>query len=113
MVWLIIFFALSVSLPGCGYQFRVQGAGPTVGGAPEAATTRPHAPRLAILPIANSTYEANFEVKLANYLDYATEDFDVTCVGSSRLGPGRKSWALRPGPISICPDRSCRSRCRP
>lgn len=68
VVWLIIFFALSVSLPGCGYQFRVQGAGPTVGGAPEAATTRPHAPRLAILPIANSTYEANFEVKLANYL---------------------------------------------
>ena len=29
---------------------------------------RPHAPRLAILPIANSTYEPNFEVKLANYL---------------------------------------------
>lgn len=55
-------------LAACGYQFRVQGAGPTVGGEPEAAANRPQAPKLAILPIANTTYEPNFEVKLANYL---------------------------------------------
>ncbi len=52
----------------CGYQFRVQGAGPTIGGAPESEVKRPQAPRLAILPIVNSTYEPNFEIKLANYL---------------------------------------------
>jgi hypothetical protein len=46
----------------------VQGAGPTIGGAPESETKRPQAPRLAILPIANTTYEANLEIKLANYL---------------------------------------------
>lgn len=57
-----------MNLAACGYQFRVQGAGPTVGGGSEAVTKRPQAPRLAILPISNSTYEPNFEIKLANYL---------------------------------------------
>ncbi|HNL89894.1 MAG TPA: LPS assembly lipoprotein LptE [Nitrospira sp.] len=60
--------AMSLSLSACGYQFRVQGAGPTVGGAPETTTKRTQTPRLAILPISNTTYEPNFEIKLANYL---------------------------------------------
>lgn len=60
--------ALSLLLSACGYQFRVQGAGPTVGGAPETTTKRTQTPRLAILPISNATYEPNFEIKLANYL---------------------------------------------
>lgn len=59
---------LAMNASSCGYQFRVQGAGPTIGGAPESETKRPQAPRLAILPIANTTYEANLEIKLANYL---------------------------------------------
>ena len=59
---------LAVNVASCGYQFRVQGPGPTIGGAPESQTKRPQAPRLAILPISNSTYEPNFEIKLANYL---------------------------------------------
>lgn len=58
----------ALNVAACGYQFRVQGDGPTVGGASEAAAKRPQAPRLAILPITNTTYEPNFEVKLANYL---------------------------------------------
>ena len=57
-----------MNVASCGYQFRVQGAGPTIGGAPESEPKRPQAPRLAILPIVNSTYEPNFEIKLANYL---------------------------------------------
>ena len=60
--------ALSLLLSACGYQFRVQGAGPTVGGAAEQTTKRTQTPRLAILPISNTTYEPNFEIKLANYL---------------------------------------------
>lgn len=59
---------LAMNIAACGYQFRVQGAGPTLGGAPESEAKRPQAPRLAILPISNSTYEPNFEIKLANYL---------------------------------------------
>ena len=59
---------LAINMSSCGYQFRVQGAGPTIVGASESATKRTQAPRLAILPITNSTYEPNFEIKLANYL---------------------------------------------
>ena len=59
---------LAMNVASCGYQFRVQGAGPTIGGAPESEIKRPQAPRLAILPISNTTYEPNFEIKLANYL---------------------------------------------
>jgi hypothetical protein len=61
-----------VLLAGCGYQFRVQGAGPTIGGAaaggPVEPSTKPtNAPRLAILPLQNNTFEPNLELKLANY----------------------------------------------
>ena len=65
---LLVLCLSAMNLAACGYQFRVQGAGPTVGGAPEQTAKRAQAPRLAILPIANSTYEPNFEIKLANYL---------------------------------------------
>ena len=65
---LLVLYVSAMNLAACGYQFRVQGAGPTVGGAPEQTAKRAQAPRLAILPIANSTYEPNFEIKLANYL---------------------------------------------
>jgi len=56
-----------LAIAGCGYQFRVQGSGPTIGGAEEPAVKRAHAPRLAILPLQNSTFEPNLELKLANY----------------------------------------------
>ena len=59
---------LAMNVSSCGYQFRVQGAGPTIGGETESEIKRPQAPRMAILPISNSTYEPNLEIKLANYL---------------------------------------------
>ena len=59
---------LAMNVSSCGYQFRVQGAGPTIGGETESEIKRPQALRLAILPIVNSTYEPNFEIKMANYL---------------------------------------------
>ena len=64
---LLVLCLCAMNTTACGYQFRVQGAGPTIGGAAETAVKRSPAPRLAILPIANSTYEPNFEIKLANY----------------------------------------------
>ncbi|HJR76479.1 MAG TPA: LPS assembly lipoprotein LptE [Nitrospiraceae bacterium] len=62
------FCLLTMNIAGCGYQFRVQGAGPTVGGAEAkpASTTPP--PRMAIRTFDNRTYEANLEVKLTNYI---------------------------------------------
>ncbi len=55
-------------LAGCGYQFRVEGAGPTIGSA--AATSSPTSPppRLVVRTLENKTFEPNLEVRYTNYL---------------------------------------------
>ncbi len=59
--------ALVVSmLTGCGYQFRVGGAGPTIGGAPVTTSTEPP-PRLAIKTLTNNSFEPNLEARYTNY----------------------------------------------
>lgn len=59
--------ALVVSmLTGCGYQFRVGGAGPTIGGAPVTTSTEPP-PRLAIKTLINNSFEPNLEARYTNY----------------------------------------------
>lgn len=60
--------ALLATLVGCGYQFRVEGAGPTVGGA--AATSSPTLPppRLVLRTLENKSFEPNLEVRYTNYL---------------------------------------------
>jgi hypothetical protein len=52
---------------GCGYQFRVEGAGPTIGGTTEAAPSAPQ-PRLAIRLLRNASFEPNLEVRFTNYI---------------------------------------------
>lgn len=60
--------ALVVStLTACGYQFRVEGSGPTIGGATPTTSSEPP-PRLIIQPLANSSFEPNLEVRYTNYL---------------------------------------------
>jgi hypothetical protein len=59
---------MTMNIVGCGYQFRVQGAGPTVGGADPAATAAGPPPRMAIRTFDNRTFEANLEIKLTNYI---------------------------------------------
>ena len=54
-------------LAGCGYQFRVEGAGPTIGGANPSASQEP-APRLAIRTLMNKSFEPNLETRYTNYL---------------------------------------------
>ncbi|HKY72168.1 MAG TPA: LPS assembly lipoprotein LptE [Nitrospira sp.] len=52
---------------GCGYQFRVEGAGPTIGGtAAEPSTVPP--PRVSIRTLRNATFEPNLETRYTNYL---------------------------------------------
>ncbi len=64
---LLTFYFLLTALPAaCGYQFRVGGAGPTIGGgsaAPAAA-----APRLQIVNFTNMTVEPGLEVKYTTYV---------------------------------------------
>jgi hypothetical protein len=54
---------------GCGYQFRVEGAGPTIGGADRSAAQGP-APRLAIKTLVNRSFEPNLETRYTNYVRY-------------------------------------------
>ncbi|MBA5867946.1 MAG: hypothetical protein GDA67_14730 [Nitrospira sp. CR1.3] len=54
-------------LTGCGYQFRVEGAGPTIGGASSAAPATPP-PRVIIRTLENKTFEPNLEARFTNYL---------------------------------------------
>jgi outer membrane lipopolysaccharide assembly protein LptE/RlpB len=60
--------ALLALLTGCGYQFRVEGAGPTIGGA--AATSSPTSPppRLIVRTLENKSFEPNLETRYTNYL---------------------------------------------
>ncbi len=59
----LIFFGLA----GCGYQFRVEGAGPTLGGAGAAAPQGP-SPRLVIRTLTNRSFEPNLETRYTNYV---------------------------------------------
>lgn len=54
-------------LTGCGYQFRVEGAGPTIGGSHAAPSNQP-TPRLVIRTLVNNSFEPNLETRYTNYL---------------------------------------------
>jgi outer membrane lipopolysaccharide assembly protein LptE/RlpB len=57
--------AFAILLAGCGYQFRVEGAGPTVGGA-SAQKASPF--RIRIVNFENMTLEPNIELRYTNYV---------------------------------------------
>src|ERR1700757_4749895 len=54
-------------LTGCGYQFRVEGAGPTIGGASTPTSSGP-TPGLVIRTLENKSFEPNLETRYTNYL---------------------------------------------
>lgn len=59
--------AASLVLAGCGYQFRVEGVGPTIGGAQPAASQEPP-PRLIVQTLVNRSFEPNLETRYTNYI---------------------------------------------
>ncbi|MEK6763569.1 MAG: LPS assembly lipoprotein LptE [Nitrospirota bacterium] len=59
---------LSLSLSACGYQFRVEGAGPTIGGAATVSSFTSPPPRLVVRTLENRTFEPNLETRYTNYL---------------------------------------------
>lgn len=80
---LTFYMALILSLSSCGYQFRVQGAGPTVGGT-DATTARLGPPlRMLVRTLENRTLEANLEIKLTNYLRREFSGTGTQIVGES------------------------------
>lgn len=62
-----VLLAVTALVAGCGYQFGVEGPGPTIGSA-VAPKADAHAPRLSIVNLLNNTFEPNLEVKFTNYI---------------------------------------------
>jgi hypothetical protein len=63
-----LYLALSLSLSACGYQFRVEGAGPTIGAAAAVSPSTSPPPRLVVRTLENRTFEPNLETRYTNYL---------------------------------------------
>ena len=55
-------------LVGCGYQFRVEGAGPTIGSATGTSSPTSPPPRLIVRTLENKSFEPNLETRYTNYL---------------------------------------------
>ncbi len=55
-------------LVGCGYQFRVDGAGPTIGSATATSSPASPPPRLVVRTLENKSFEPNLESRYTNYL---------------------------------------------
>src|SRR6476620_5366840 len=65
--WLGVSCLAGLLLTGCGYQFRVEGAGPTVGGSTAPTSSIPQ-PRVVIRTLRNASFEPNLEVRFTNYI---------------------------------------------
>lgn len=69
-IWTVLFQLFTVHCllitVSCGYQFRVGGAGPTIGGGSAAPTAE--ASRLQIMNFTNMTTEPGLEVKYTTYV---------------------------------------------
>ena len=61
-------FACLALLAGCGYQFRVEGPGPTIGGPTATSSSTSPPPRLVVQTLENKTFEPNLETRYTNYL---------------------------------------------
>ena len=66
---MVAFSLLSLTLAACGYQFRVEGAGPTIGGS---SAPKAQAYRIKIVDFENLTIEPNIELR---YTTYARREF--------------------------------------
>jgi len=60
--------ACCLLLFGCGYQFRVEGAGPTIGSATATSSSTSPPPRMVVRTLENRSFEPNLEVRYTNYL---------------------------------------------
>ena len=63
-----LYLALSLLLSACGYQFRVEGAGPTIGSATGTSSSTSPPPRLIVRTLENKSFEPNLETRYTNYL---------------------------------------------
>ena len=86
-----------VSMSACGYQFRVAGQGPTIGGG---APTKPKAdaPTLTIVNFQNRSGEPNLETK---YAEYTRQEFATGSGTQVITGSGPSDLVLKGQIISV------------
>jgi hypothetical protein len=86
-----------VSMSACGYQFRVAGQGPTIGGG---APTKPQAytPTLTIVNFQNRSGEPNLETK---YAEYTRQEFATGSGTQVITGSGPSDLVLKGQIISV------------
>lgn len=86
-----------LSINGCGYQFRVAGQGPTIGGG---APTKPKAdaPTLTIANFQNLSAEPNLETK---YAQYTRQEFATGSGAQVIIGSGPSDLVLKGQIISV------------
>jgi outer membrane lipopolysaccharide assembly protein LptE/RlpB len=88
--------AISAVLFGCGYQFRVEGPGPVIGGSSDAARTGP-VPRMTIVDFENHTFEPNLEQRFTQYARHEFETGGVDVVNDRT----RADYLLKSQIISV------------
>ncbi|HJU04970.1 MAG TPA: LPS assembly lipoprotein LptE [Nitrospiraceae bacterium] len=97
------FFTLYVAgsplLTACGYQFRVEGAGPTIGGTSKTqAEAQANAPTLSVVNFDNRSFEPNLEVK---YTKYARHEFASGSGAQVVIGSEPSDLTLRGQILSV------------
>lgn len=86
-----------VSLSACGYQFRVAGQGPTIGGGAP-TTLKADAPTLTIANFQNLSGEPNLETK---YTEYTRQEFATGSGTQLITGSGRSDLVLKGRIVSV------------
>jgi len=89
--------AASILLAACGYQFQVEGPGPTIGAAKAVHEGKPDKPppRVRILTLENKAFQPNLEVK---YTSYIRKEFS-TGSGASVVSDGQPADLILKGAI--------------
>ena len=101
LLLLVLSLGVALTASSCGYRFEVEGPGPTIGRATQAAELPATAPTLAVLTFDNASSEPNLEIR---YTAYTRREFAsgsgtrvITDPGSADLIlRGQIVWVLIP-----------------
>jgi outer membrane lipopolysaccharide assembly protein LptE/RlpB len=87
-----------ITTAACGYQFRVAGQGPTIGGGGAPITPKADAPTLAIINFQNRSTEPNLETK---YTAYTRQEFATASGAQVTTGAGPSDLVLKGQIIAV------------
>ena len=94
---LILVSMLLVVLPGCGYQFSVEGRGPQIGGDSGPEPSGPPV-RLVIRDLLNRTFQSNLEFTYSRYL---RQEFAVNSGAQIMADDGQADYVMTGEIVSV------------